>query len=76
MEKLIKILIFDDAWQADLLENILSEREIPYMIKSYHDSALDGLFQMQKGWGHLEAPGQFRNEILEIFQKIKKDNAG
>ncbi len=58
--------------QAKLLEEILTEKNIPFIIRSYHDSAYDGLWQMQSGWGHLEAPPEYKEEILKVFEIISK----
>jgi hypothetical protein len=40
-------------------------------MQSYHDSALDGLFQGQRGWGHIEAPEPFKDEILTVVEDLK-----
>ena len=70
MDKFEKILVFDNQIEAKLLEEILTEKNIPYLIRSYHDSAYDGLWQMQSGWGHIEAPAVYRCEILEIYNEM------
>jgi len=49
----------------------LSSRGIPHIMQSYHDSALDGLFQGQRGWGHIEAPQSYRDEILAVIEDLK-----
>lgn len=67
---IIKILVFDNEFEAKLLDEILVEKEIPHMIRSYHDSALDGLWQTKSVWGHMEAPEEFREEILRIFKEM------
>jgi hypothetical protein len=65
-----KILTLDNEIVAQILGDLLQEREIPHVIKSYHDSALDGLFQLQKGWGYVEAPAEYEKEIIEIYRNI------
>lgn len=70
MADTVKILTFNNEIEAKLLEEILEERKIPHIIRSYHDSAYDGLWQAGKGWGHLDAPEQFREEILRIFNEM------
>lgn len=72
MEKAVRILVLDNEIEAKLLEEILTEKKIPYLIRSYHDSVYDGLFQVQSGWGHLEAPASFREEILKIYEEMAK----
>ena len=56
--------------EARLLESVLAERDIPHFVKSYHDAAYDGLFQQQLGWGHVEAPSRYREEIEGIYASI------
>ena len=65
-----KILTLENEVEAQLLQKLLDERKIPYVIKSYYDSALDGLFQAQKGWGHIEAPDEYHEEIVKIYNDL------
>jgi len=66
-----KILIFENEFEARLIDDILNERDIPHILRSYHDAAYDGLWQTKSSWGHLEAPEEFENEIIKIFEEIK-----
>ncbi len=70
MERFRKILILDNEIQARLLDSILTERDIPHRMKSYHDSAYDGLFQAHQGWGHVEAPDGYAEEIKMIYNDL------
>ena len=51
MKEYTKIAVLDNQFQAQLLESILMERKIPHLLRSYYDTAFDGLFQTQKGGG-------------------------
>ena len=68
----IKILTFNNEFEAKLLKDILTERGIPHIMRSYHDSAYDGLWQLQSGWGHIEAPEEYKDEILSIFDEMSQ----
>lgn len=46
-----KIAIVENQFEAQLLQSILDEQGISYYVKSYYDTAYDGLFQKNKGWG-------------------------
>lgn len=70
MEKYEKIVVLENNIQAQLITDVLRERNIPHMIRSYHDAAYDGLFQNVKGWGHIEAPAKYRGEILDIYNEL------
>lgn len=70
MVKYEKIIVVNNEVEARLMESILKEEEIPYLLKSYHDSAYDGIWQAQKGWGHIEAPSDCKDRILAIYKDI------
>ena len=72
LEKFQKIAVLDNDFEAQMLESILEEREIPHLLKSYHDTAFDGLYQTQKGWGHVSSPDQYAEEIKEILSDLRK----
>ncbi len=69
-----KILVLENQVQAQVLEETLKDNGIPHVIRSYHDSAYDGLFQQLKGWGHVEAPEEYRQKILRIFREINNED--
>ena len=48
----------------------------PHRIRSYHDSAYDGIFQAQKGWGVVLAPPEYQEEIQSIYQDLPLGEAG
>jgi predicted DNA-binding transcriptional regulator len=73
MEKYKKIAVLDDQFEAQLLESILKERGIPHLLRSYYDTAFDGLFQTQKGWGYISAPPEFSKDIEEILTELRKE---
>jgi hypothetical protein len=73
MTKTVKILVLQNEVEAMLLNEILTEKEIPHMIRSYHDSAYDGLWQSQTVWGHVDAPEEYRDEITEIYNTMSSN---
>ena len=73
MYKAVKILVFNNEIEAKLLEGLLKDRNIPHLIRSYHDSAMNGLWQVQSGWGHIEAPNEYKEEILAIYNELSKN---
>jgi hypothetical protein len=72
MSKPVKILLFKNEIEAMLLDEILTEKQIPHIIRSYHDSAYDGLWQTQSGWGHIEAPEEYSDEILSVYKQMSE----
>lgn len=71
MNELKKVAVLDSMVEAHVLESMLKQREIPHLIQSYHDSAYDGVFQGPRGWGHVEAPPSYEEEILMLLQDLR-----
>jgi hypothetical protein len=73
-ERFEKAASLDNEVQAELMDEILSGRQIPHIMQSYHDSALDGLWQAGKGWGVILAPVSFKEEILAALADVKRQS--
>ncbi len=72
MDAFVKTAIIENGIEAQLVESVLTQRHIPHRIRSYYDTAYDGLFQLQKGWGAIYAEPQYEEEIHEILKSIRK----
>ena len=70
-QKFIKIIILENAIEAQVIGSILEQHQIPHRIRSFYDTAYNGLFQVQKGWGELSAPEAYKQEILLIVNDIQ-----
>ncbi len=70
MKNTVRILVIRNAVEANLLDEILTEKDIPHIIRSFHDLAYDGLWQTSTAWGELDAPPEFREEILNIYDEM------
>lgn len=70
MSNPVKILSFQNQIEALLMAEILTDRNIPHIIRTYRDSAYDGLWQTKSNWGHVEAPDEYREEIMNIYREM------
>ena len=73
MAKFKKILVLNNEIEARLLDAVLEEQQIPHLMRSYHDRAYDGLWQQQRGWGHVEAPDDYKELILAIYGDLRSN---
>jgi hypothetical protein len=64
-----KLTTLDNQFQADLLTDALEKAEIPFLVREYKDTAYDGLFVTQKGWGTI----MVEETKLEEAQAIRRD---
>ncbi|MGB5616646.1 MAG: hypothetical protein WBM78_07395 [Desulfobacterales bacterium] len=70
-KEFVKIATLESLVEAQVMESILTDQGIPHRIRSFHDTAYDGLFQLQKGWGDLYAPVSYESEIIDILTGIR-----
>ncbi len=76
----VKAGVVENRFEGDRVSQALKEVEIPFMIKSFLDTAYDGLYIPQKGWGVVMVPERLREEaeklvkeVKQIFQEEEKD---
>ena len=74
MAQFVKVLTLRNEIEASVMDLALCERDIPHRMRSYHDSAYDGLYQALKGWGHVEAPAEYRDEIRAIYRELSAED--
>jgi hypothetical protein len=67
------VSVIENEIEARLVESILRERDIPHWMVSYHDTAYDGIFQTQKGWGDIRVPEAFVDVVRQIITDVRKD---
>lgn len=66
-----RVAVLRNEVEAEHLDVELNNQQIPHVLASYADSALDGLYQTTRGWGHVEAPNEHRKTVLSILEDIR-----
>ena len=67
-----KIAVLRSEVEAERLDLELNRLKIPHVMASYRDSAFDGIYQIPKGWGHIEAPEAQASAILSVLEDLRK----
>lgn len=75
MEEYIKAATLENQIEAQLLDSVLNERDIPHRMRSYHDTAYDGLYQAVKGWGYVSVPKAWQEEVTAILAELRESAA-
>jgi len=70
MKMTVKILTLKSETEAMLLSGLLDQANIPHYLKSFHDSAYDGMWQTQTSWGTLWADEVNRDAIMKIYNEM------
>lgn len=76
MNRWMKAGIVDTRFEGDRVAQALREAEIPFLIKSFQDTAYDGLYVFQKGWGAVLVPEEFCEQTEQLIVDIKKTFEG
>jgi len=72
MDRVEKVAVLDNEVEAQLVDGLLSDQDIPHVMRSYHDSAYDGIFQGAGAWGHIEAPLSFHEHVMRVIKEIRR----
>jgi hypothetical protein len=70
-EKFVRLKVVGSLFEGQRMQALLQAAKIPTMLNSYGDTAMDGLYQTQKGWGEIRVPESRKAEA----EKILEDNA-
>mgnify|MGYP000235733267 CR=1 FL=1 len=70
--RLKKVTVVENKFEADLIANTLQQEGIPFMIRSYHDTAYNGIFIPQKGWGAIMVPEELETKALDIIAELRE----
>jgi len=67
----IKAGIVENRFEGDRISQSLREAGIPFMVKSFHDTAYNGLYILQKGWGMVLVPETYVEEAERVISEVK-----
>ncbi len=68
----IKAGVVENRFEGDRISQSLKEAEVPFMIKSFLDTAYNGLYVPQKGWGMVLVPEDFAEDAEKIISELRK----
>ena len=71
-ENFKKITVAENRFEADLIAQTLQEEGIPCMIRSYQDTAYDGIFIPQKGWAAVMVPEALEGKAVDIIAELRE----
>jgi len=68
----VKAGTVENRFEGDRISQALQEAGIPFLIKSFLDTAYDGLYIPQKGWGVVLVSEEDRAETERLIGEVKK----
>ena len=67
---MVRIHTVENRFEADLLMQALGEEHIPAMLRRFEETAYDGLFVTQMGWGAILVPGDYEAEARSLIESV------
>ena len=71
-KSLVKVFILKNWFEADIIKGELEKEGIPVLIRSFRDTAYDGIYIPQKGWGEVRVPEKDKKRAEEIIDILEK----
>ena len=76
-ERTVSAVALANRVEADLVTAVLRERGIPYVLVTHDVLFYEGVYNVREGWGHIDAPESYREEIVEVYRDlISPDSIG
>lgn len=72
MDQWVKVGTVENRFEGDRISQVLQEAGIPFLIKSFLDTAYDGLYIPQKGWGIVMVSENHREEAERLVSEVRK----
>jgi len=72
-EVFVKVETAENQFEADLIKNALEKEQVPVMVRNFHDTAYNGIYIPQKGWGLVMVPEAHTEKAREIIAALKSD---
>ncbi len=69
----IKIASLENEFEAQVLKDALDKEQIPTLIRCFKDTAYDGIYILQKGWGNILVPEKYKEKATQIVSALKAD---
>lgn len=69
-EEFVSVKVAESAFEADRLRDALEQEGIPVLLRTFQDTAYDGIYVAQKGWGHVEVPESERARAERIVADL------
>lgn len=70
---LVKIYTLNNKFEADLITRELEKEGITVLIRSFRDTAYDGIYIPQKGWGEVRVPEKDKQRAEDIIRTLRND---
>ena len=72
----VRVRVVQNLFEAQQAEALLKEAKIDCMVVSFHDTALNGIYQPTRGWGEIKVGESRKQEAESLLAQGLKDLGG
>lgn len=69
-EDFVSVKVAGNSFEADRIRAALEQEGIPVLVRTFLDTAYDGIYVAQKGWGYVKVPKTERDRAERIVQEF------
>lgn len=74
-EGYVPVYTLANRFEADIVADVLEREGVPFWIRSFEETAYDGLFVIQKGWGQVLVPRSGFHQAIRLIYSVLKNSS-
>ena len=71
-ETFVPVRVAESALEADRIRAILEQEGFTVLVRTFQDTAYDGIYVAQKGWGYIEVPEDEQERAKRIVEELDR----
>ena len=75
-ETFVTVKVAESAIEADRIRTILEQEGFTVLVRTFQDTAYDGIYVAQKGWGYIEVPEDEKERAERIVNELDRSFSG
>jgi hypothetical protein len=73
MSSYLKVKVLNNQIESNIITELLEESDIPFFIRGYHDTAYNGIFTGQFGFGDLYVREDFLTRAVSLIRQVENE---
>ena len=69
-ETFVPVKVAENAFEADRIRAALEQEGFTVLVRTFEDTAYDGIYVAQKGWGYIEVPEPEKERAERLVEEL------
>jgi len=69
-ETFVPVKVAENAFEADRIRAALEQEGFTVLVRTFEDTAYDGIYVAQKGWGYIEVPEDEKERAERLVEEL------